>query len=394
MAQYIQGHKYITIHHTVTAPAATKDDLPTIARSIENYHKTKSYAATYKTGGEFGYFYASYHYLFAQDGSYIQLHDTKYQRVHATDSARGTSSHNRHGIAIAIAGNMDNTRPSPALIEGIAKLCAKLEKQYKISFAIRGHKETALYASASGTLYYPEKTGVYYTACPGAFMGTSKSGVVKSIITKTNELLEEKPWYEAVVAKELKLYNPETAYLYNMDSKEKVKTYLPNSVVDVQFELGDYYLTQYSVTQKVKNGFSKGEWKLYDASEVSDIEKLRNEITRLTQELSAVQKGYDQLSKDLEEKNITIDQLRTQAVKDKKAYGDLEVKMAEKKVVIKRLEDDIKWMEDQEELLKDKITELEKSLETCSQVTISQLSWSEIFSGVLSKLTGKEPKPE
>jgi DNA repair exonuclease SbcCD ATPase subunit len=196
------------------------------------------------------------------------------------------------------------------------------------------------------------------------------------------------------VAKELKLYNPETAYLYNMDSKEKVKTYLPNSVVDVQFELGDYYLTQYSVTQKVKNGFNKGEWKLYDASEVSDIEKLRNEITRLTQELSAVQKGYDQLSKDLEEKNITIDQLRTQAVKDKKAYGDLEVKMAEKKVVIKRLEDDIKWMEDQEELLKDKITELEKSLETCSQVTISQLSWSEIFSGVLSKLTGKEPKPE
>lgn len=392
MSQYIQGHKYITIHHTVTAPAATKDDLPTIARSIENYHKTKSYAEAYKTGGEFGYFYAQYHYLFAQDGSYIQLHDTKYQRVHATDSARGTSSHNNHGISIGIVGNMDNTRPSAILLESISQLCAKLEKQYKVNFAIRGHKETALYVSASGTLYYPEKTGVYYTACPGAFMGTSKSGAIKDIINRTNQLLEEKPWYETVTEKELKLTNPEIAYLYNIDSKEKIKTYMANSVIDVKYEFGDYYLTQYSVTQKVKNGFKKGEWKIYNASEVSDLEKLRNEITRLTQELSAAQKGYDQLNKDLEEKNITIDQLRAQAIKDKKSYEDLELQMSEKKVIIKRLESDVKWMEDQEKELKGEIEELEKSLETCSQVAIPQMSWSEIFSGVLSKLTGKEPE--
>jgi len=392
MAQYIQGHKYITIHHTVTAPAATKADLPALARSMEGYHKTKSYAQAYKTGGEFGYYYLSYHYLFAQDGSYIQVHDTKYQRVHATDTARGNTSHNRHGTAIAVVGNMDNTKPSAALIEGIAKLCAELEKKYKISFAIRGHKETALYANSAGTIYYPEKTGVYYTACPGAFMGTSKSGVVKQIINRTNELLEEKPWYEVVTKKDIKLTNPKTAYLYNIDSGEKVKTYIVNSIVDTQYELGDYYITQYSVSKKTKLGFRKSEWEKYVVPEITEPDELEKEIERLMKEIKAVQRSYEVAMSDLEERNQDLEELKTQAIKDKRTIEDQDIAVKEKEVIIGRLEADIEWMEEQEGKLKGQIKELEKSLEAASNVSIEQMSWSEVFSGVLAKLVGKKPE--
>ncbi len=385
MPQYIQGFKYITIHHTAGVSGNTKEELPAIAKSIEALHKKKSYAENYKTGGEFGYSYASYHYLFALDGSYIQLHDTKYQRAHATDNARGSSSHNKHGIAIAIAGNMDITKPSEQLIEGISQLCASLEKKYGVSFMIRGHKETALYTNSAGKIFYPENTGVYYTACPGTFMGTSKSGAVKQIIDRTNEILIEKPWYESVTKSELQITNPQPAYLYDIDSGERVKTYLSNSIIGVSYSLGDYYLTQYSVSNKIKNGFKKSEWQVYDESQVTDVEKLRNEIKRLKEELGSLQNAYNQMSVNLEEKNLTIDELKQELLSEKRKNESLEIQMAEKKVIIERLENDIKKANE-------KVSNLEKSLETCSKVSIKDLTWSEIFSGVLAKLVGKKPE--
>jgi hypothetical protein len=405
MAQYIQSHKYITVHHTVTAAATTKANLPALAASMENHHKTKSWAEAYKTGGEFGYSYLSYHYLFAQDGSYIQVHDTKYQRVHATDTVRGAASHNRHGIAIAIVGNMSVTPPSAALIHGIAKLCAELEKHYGVNFAIRAHKETAVRIVGS-TVYYPERTGVYYTECAGNHMGVSSSGVIRTIINKTNELLQEKPWYETVTKQDRKLTNDNMAYLYNIDTQEKLKTFMPNSVIETAYVLGDYYITQFSVTNKTKYGFKKGEWKDYvippsvpptpEEDPVKVLEErvkfLEKEITRLEKERKAAEGSYKNAVETIEQKNIEISDINSTNKNLREQIKDLEIVIIEKDTLMKRLESDIEWCDEQMEKLREEIKELEKSLENCSSKTIQEMEWSEIFSGVLAKLTGKKPE--
>lgn len=385
MARYIQGYKYITIHHTVTSPAKTKADLPALAKSIEAYHKTKSYAEIYKTGGEFGYYYAQYHYLFAQDGSYIQLHDTKYQRVHATDSARGDTSHNLHGIALAIAGNMDTTAPSAALQEGLSKLSAELERKYKVSFAIRGHKETAVYVK-DGVVYYPEKTGVYYTACPGAYMGTSKAGVIKNIIARTNELLVTKPWYEVATPKKIRLTNPKTAYLYAIDTQEKVKEYPANSVIGTDYIWEDYYITEFSINNKIKNGFKKAEWQEYLPEE--NLETCKLEVQMLQGELAALKTSYDALSVALEEKNNLIDESNFEITRLKDSVKKLEFQIVDKDIVIKRLNEDIAFCDDQELDYKAQIQQLKTELEKCASQGIVNTPWPEIFSGILAKLKG------
>lgn len=381
--QYIQSHKYITLHHTVTSPAYTKADLPTLAKSMEAFHKTKSWAEDYKTGGEFGYSYLSYHYLFALDGSYIQIHDTKYMRIHATDSARRVNSHNLHGIAIAVVGNLDNTVPSQALINGIAALCAELEKKYKISFAIRGHKETAVYVNSAGTVFYPEKTGVFYTSCPGAYMGTSNSGVVKQIIDKTNELLTTKPWYETVTQKVVQLTNDKVAYLYNIDTGEKIKEYPAKSVVGTDYILGDYYITNYSVVNKTKNGFKNGEWKEYVPGD--NLEDCKKEVERLNAELSALNKSYVLLLTNLEEKNTQLDDLSMEKVTLKKDLETANLEVSQKGIIIDRQEADIKWLEEQIEILKREKKKLQEDLAGCSSLAIESLTWAEIFSGILAK---------
>ena len=386
MAKYIQGYKYITIHHTVTTPTATKADLPALARSIETYHKTKSYAETYKTGGEFGYYYIQYHYLFAQDGSYIQVQDTKYQRVHATDTARGESSHNLHGIALATVGNMSTTAPSAALKEGQAQLCAALEKKYGVSFAIRGHKETAVYVK-DGVVYYPEKTGVYYTSCPGNYMGTSKSGAIKEIIDRTNAILTQKPWYETVVPKKIRLTNPATSYLYAIDTQEKIKEYAPNSVIGTDYTWQDYYLTEFSVSNKIKNGFKMSEWKEYVPED--NLETCKQEVQLLQAELAALQTSYEALLLDLTEKNETIDELNTEIKRLNGQIKALEIQVSEKDIIIRRLEEDIKFCEEQEIEYKKQIKQLEDDLAACSTRTIVEMEWSEILAGVLAKLRAK-----
>lgn len=405
MAQYIQSHKFITIHHAVTASAQTKSDLAPIAASIERQHSQKSWAQTFKTGGEFGYSYAPYHYLFALDGSYIQLHDTKYQRVHATDSARGTMSHNRHGIAISVAANLSVTVPSDKLINGIARLCADLEKQYRVSFAIRAHKETAL-GVINGVLYYPERTGVFYTQCAGNHMGTSQSGLIRTIINKTNEMLKEKPWYETVTKQDKKLVNDQIAYLYNIDTQEKIKTYMPNSVIETAYVLGDYYITQFSVTNKTKNGFKKSEWKDYivpppvpnppeDDKEETVAERMKfleEELKRKEKEYKALEDSYAASVRTIESKNGQIENINIEMGQLRNQIKDLEIVIIEKDTIIKRLEDDVKWCDDQIDNHKEEIEKLEKSLENCSKKTIVEMEWSEIFSGVLAKLTSKKPE--
>jgi len=389
MARYIQGYKYLTIHHTVSSAATTKADLPVLARSMETYHKTKSWAEDFKTGGEFGYYYLSYHYLFAQDGSYMQVHDTKYQRVHATDTARGDTSHNLHGIAISVVGNMSTTVPSPALKEGIAQLCAELERKYGVSFAIRGHKETCLYVN-NGVVYYPEKTGVYYTGCPGDYMGTSKSGVISDLIVRVNAILTTKPWYETVVPKKIRLVNPGVAYLYSIDTQEKIKEYAPNTVIGVDYTWEGYYVTEFSVSSKIKNGFKIGEWKEFVPED--NLETCKLEVVRLRDELTALQTTYDTLKLSLEENNLLVDELNKTVRDLNTKVAELEIKLSEKAIIIRGKEEEIVSLKQTIADNKKKIEELEKSLLTCSAKAVEQMTWAEILSGVLTKLKGSQPE--
>lgn len=379
MGKYIQGYKFITIHHTVTSAAKTAADLPALARSMENYHATMPWAEEFKTGGEFGYSYIEYDYLFAMNGEYIQVQDPKYIRIHASDSARGANSHNLHGIPIAIVGNMEIDSPSQALIDGIARLCAELEKKYKVDFIIKGHKETALYADAYGNLYYPEVTGVYYTSCPGKNMGLSTSGAVKKIIDRTNAFLTEKPWYESVVKTPLKLINPKDANLYAIDSGAIVKPYPANTQIGVDYTWNGYYLTEYSVANKIKNGFKMSEWNLYMPEPTTT--ELKAEIDRLNGELKALQASYKISQDSLEDKSFEIEELNFDMNKLKE-----EDKAKDAQIV--SLTNDVAWQDD-------KIAELEKELAESTPILVEELPWGTIITGILKKLTGlKEKKPE
>lgn len=172
-ANIIRGHKYITIHHSAVSPGASNlSVLKQRARSYERSHKNRAVAKSWpsKTDGKYGFFWISYHYLISKNGDVLQVQNTKFQRIHATDSGRGSKSHNLHGIAICFDGNYQNEAVTQKQIEAAGKLIYDLEKKYKVSFIVRGHKQTALLA----------------TSCPGVNMGDNRSGAIHKIIKFTN----------------------------------------------------------------------------------------------------------------------------------------------------------------------------------------------------------------
>ena len=160
----------VCIHHSVYKPANNLEELKAQAKLFDSWHKSKEWAETIKTNGEFGYKYIEYHYLLGLDGSLLQVQDEKYVLYHAGDNFRGDLSFNLHGIAICLTGNYENDKPTEAQMLTLVKLIRDIQNRYKIDALVRGHKETSQTP----------------TACPGKNIGTSSSGWLKEVIKNVN----------------------------------------------------------------------------------------------------------------------------------------------------------------------------------------------------------------
>jgi hypothetical protein len=158
----------VCVHHSVYKPAKNLAELKAQAALFNSWHKSKSWAETTKTTGD--YPYISYHYLIAQDGALLKVTDEKYVKYHAGDNFRGDLSFNLHGIAVCLTGNYQTDKPTEAQMLTLVKLIRDIEQRYDIDARVRGHKETSKDP----------------TACPGINIGTSGSGWLKQVITNVN----------------------------------------------------------------------------------------------------------------------------------------------------------------------------------------------------------------
>ncbi len=169
MAILQKGNKLgVCVHHSVYTPANNLAELKVQANLFNTWHKSKSWAEDTKTPG--AYPYISYHYLMATNGEMLQVTDEKYVKYHAGDNFRNDLSFNLHGIAVCLTGNYENDKPTDAQMKALVEFIRYVEKRYDINARVRGHKET----SADPT------------ACPGANIGTSKSGWLKQVIANVN----------------------------------------------------------------------------------------------------------------------------------------------------------------------------------------------------------------
>ena len=151
MAPKISGYKYATIHHSAVSPGAKNlAELKVRAASYDRTHGARAQANGWdlKTDGKYGYSWISYHYMIASNGEVLQTQDIKYLRYHATDLARGATSHNLHGIAICFDGNFENEKPTENSLKAAGQLIHDLEKKLGVTLTVLGHKHTALSPTA------------------------------------------------------------------------------------------------------------------------------------------------------------------------------------------------------------------------------------------------------
>ena len=160
----------VVVHHSVYKPANNLTELKAQAKLFDGWHKSKSWAETIKTGGEFGYQYVEYHYLLGLDGTLLQVQDEKYVLYHSGDNFRGVNSFNLHGVAVCLTGNYENDVPTEAQMKTLVALIRDVQKRYGIDALVRGHKQTSQSA----------------TACPGKNIGTNTSGWLKQVIANVN----------------------------------------------------------------------------------------------------------------------------------------------------------------------------------------------------------------
>lgn len=206
-AQLLADIKFVTIHHTATGLAQNKQDLKSQANAIERYHKDKAIANSWsaKTDGEYGYYWIEYHYLIAQDGSFLQVQDTKWMRIHAGDWSKGKDSHNQHGVAICFVGNFENDIPTVDSLKSAGFIIAELERKIKKEVKVKGHKDTSIPA----------------TACPGKNLYAK----IKDIINYANnpELIEPVDPCEAKIIEATKELD-KLCKEYKAERDEAVKT--------------------------------------------------------------------------------------------------------------------------------------------------------------------------
>ena len=159
----------ICVHHSVYKPAKNLAELKVQAKLFNGWHKSKSWAETTKTSGN--YPYISYHYLMATNGDILKVTDEKYVKYHAGDNFRGDMSFNLHGTSMCLTGNYQNDEPTEAMDLALVVFIRDYEKRKDINANIRGHKETSKSA----------------TACPGKNIGIHDSGWLKQAISNVND---------------------------------------------------------------------------------------------------------------------------------------------------------------------------------------------------------------
>ena len=269
-ARLLEDIKFVTIHHTATGLAQNKQDLIAQANAIERYHREKAIANGWasRTGGEFGYFFIEYHYLVAQNGEFLQVQDTKYQRIHAGDYSKGKDSHNQHGVAICFVGNFENDIPSIDSLKTAGFLIAELEKKIKKEVRVKGHKDTSIPA----------------TACPGK----NSYAKIKDIVNYANnpELIEpEDPCQVKIreATKELDKLCKE----YKAERDEAVKTVLDRDITIQQ--LNTAIATLEAQNQAIVDELAN----CNETCNKSEIEALQLELTAKKQESQYYQDNYE-----------------------------------------------------------------------------------------------------
>jgi len=265
----------VCIHHSVYKPANNLEELKAQAKLFDSWHKSKEWAETIKTNGEFGYKYIEYHYLLGLDGSLLQVQDEKYVLYHAGDNFRGDLSFNLHGIAICLTGNYENDKPTEAQMLTLVKLIRDIQNRYKIDALVRGHKETSQTP----------------TACPGKNIGTSSSGWLKEVIKNVNNqaypptTLPEPP-QQTECEKEVERLKTENKGL--SDELVTLKSQVEKLENDLKL-------------QKDRVGFLEGSLKERD-EEIKELESsfdtLKKEKDRLEKEKLEIQEQFDKYKQE------------------------------------------------------------------------------------------------
>lgn len=141
----------ITVHNTADQPNIEKlgqQSPPQYLRRIQEYC-----TGTLKWGD------IGYHYLISFDGRIWEGRSMRYQGAHA-----GNNSLNRGNIGIALMGNFDMNRPTPAQLKSLRSLLAALCTLHDISpDSIAGHQE------------------LRDTTCPGRHLQAALNRMVKDL---------------------------------------------------------------------------------------------------------------------------------------------------------------------------------------------------------------------
>lgn len=109
--------KWITVHHSVFAPATTKlsDSLDVVRRIQREHVDGQNYADI------------GYHFLIDRAGRVIEGRRLKWQGAHA-----GNSSTNRGNVGICLLGNFETEHPSPKALASLDKLVLELQTKLRI----------------------------------------------------------------------------------------------------------------------------------------------------------------------------------------------------------------------------------------------------------------------
>jgi len=170
----IRGNpKNVSIHHSAVAfSTGNLTELKARAASHNNHHKANSELWKNTTNGEYGYKWIRYHYMISNDGSLIQVQDTKYALYANGDGGQSVpNSFNMTAVNIMFEGNYETQKPTEAMMRTAVQLIRDIEKRFNIDPRVRAHKELSSTA----------------TACAGKNIGTSQSGWLKQLIANVND---------------------------------------------------------------------------------------------------------------------------------------------------------------------------------------------------------------
>ena len=131
--------------------------------------------------------------------------------------------------------------------------------------------------------------------------------------------VEMSNWKDGFTKEEMKLYAIAEAYLYEMDTNKKIKTYNKGQDIGISYVGDDWYMTAYSYDKNIKNGFKVSEW--YDGKDICEeevkalgleleaqktqikiLEQQKEELIEINEQLNKYKDYFDKLSVLIETK--------------------------------------------------------------------------------------------